>query len=54
MVQKPYGQWTYQKNIALGKYMYKFIIDGVWTLDPDNKKMETDGDGNGNSILIVK
>ncbi|NCD68026.1 glycogen-binding domain-containing protein [Mucilaginibacter agri] len=53
MGQHPYGQWAYQKKLDPGKYLYKFIIDGVWTLDPENKKIETDEQGNSNSILIV-
>ena len=37
-----------------GTYPYKFIIDVVWTLDPENIKAELDDIENINPILIVK
>ncbi|MFN8243279.1 MAG: hypothetical protein U0X40_04410 [Ferruginibacter sp.] len=39
-------------NVALktGKHLYKFIIDGNWTIDKDNRNSEDDGVGNNNSV----
>jgi 1,4-alpha-glucan branching enzyme len=33
-----------------GKYWYKFIVDGGWMTDPDNRLRETDPEGNENSV----
>ncbi|NIM97030.1 MAG: hypothetical protein GTO24_02760 [candidate division Zixibacteria bacterium] len=29
------GTWKKIKMLPQGKYRYKFIVDGVWTLDPN-------------------
>ena len=34
-----------------GKYWYKFIIDGNWSIDYDNMLHENDGMGNENSVF---
>lgn len=36
-----------------GKYWYKFIIDGRWDIDHDNRLQENDGMGNTNSVFYV-
>lgn len=48
------GVWAVKLNLASGKYTYKFVVDGNWTLDPDNPEKEDDGNGNTNSVLVVK
>lgn len=48
-----YGTWIHRVKLPPGKYLYKFIIDGEWVVDPDNINTETDGQGNVNSIVIV-
>lgn len=40
--------------VETGTHRYKFIVDGVWTLDPANPRRESDPFGSENSILIVK
>ncbi len=45
--------WLAQVKLAAGKYQYKFIADGDWSTDPDNKQDENDGRGNVNSVLFV-
>jgi hypothetical protein len=42
--------WTSQVKLVPGKYYYKFIEDGNWTTDPDNRNQENDGEGNTNSV----
>jgi Glycogen recognition site of AMP-activated protein kinase len=42
--------WTRVVKLNPGKYWYKFIINGGWTPDPDNKLNETDHRGNTNSV----
>lgn len=34
-----------------GKHFYKFIVDGEWTVDPLNEQIESDDEGNNNSLL---
>jgi 1,4-alpha-glucan branching enzyme len=42
--------WIAFVNLGPGKYWYKFIVDGNWTIDHDNMLMENDGLGNINSV----
>lgn len=52
--QKSSEGWTYQINLPKGNYPYKFIVDGHWITDPNNKFYQTDNQGHTNSILVVK
>ncbi len=51
---KQNGEWVCRLKLKPGRYHYKFVIDGVWTLDPENTNVELDDNENINSILIVK
>jgi AMP-activated protein kinase-like protein len=42
--------WIAVVPLGPGKYWYKFIIDGGWTIDNDNYWKEDDGMGNTNSV----
>jgi hypothetical protein len=44
--------WVAHISIAPGKYWYKFIIDGNWEIDNDNRLQENDGEGNTNSVYF--
>ncbi len=46
--------WKFKTRLVGGKYHYKFIVDGVWITDPDNKVKEYDNKGNINSVKMVK
>jgi hypothetical protein len=43
--------WIVQVKLDPGKYWYKFIIDGNWQIDTDNRLSENDGLGNTNSVF---
>jgi hypothetical protein len=43
--------WIATVNLVPGKYWYKFIVDGNWTVDTDNRISENDGLGNMNSVF---
>ena len=43
--------WIATVKLEPGKYWYKFIIDGNWTTDTDNRINENDGLGNMNSVF---
>lgn len=49
------GIWTRYENLPVGRYQYKFVIDGVtWKEDPNNPQRTGDGFGGNNSLLVVK
>ena len=45
--------WIANVKLTPGKYWYKFIVDGNWTIDHDNRLNENDGRGNTNSVYYV-
>lgn len=45
-------RWTADVYLADGSYEYKFIVNGMWTLDPGNKDFTRNGD-NLNSVLTL-
>lgn len=50
---KEKGEWRCPLQLEPGTYEYKFIIDGIWTIDPNNPAIKNN-DGNINSVLEVK
>jgi hypothetical protein len=44
--------WIAQVKLGPGKYWYKFIVDGNWMPDNDNRLSENDGMGNTNSVFF--
>lgn len=53
MVKKD-GKWIFPIFLRPGKYTYKFIIDGTWIVDPDNKIWENNEYGTNNSVLWIE
>ncbi|HHE40135.1 MAG TPA: hypothetical protein ENL10_01370 [Candidatus Cloacimonetes bacterium] len=48
------GIWTVIKQLAPGRYEYKFVIDrNTWVKDPNAFEVTDDGYGGYNSVLIV-
>ena len=43
--------WVVSLKLKPGKYSYKYILDGTWTLDPYNKLSEWDNHTTNNSIV---
>jgi hypothetical protein len=39
--------------IPPGRYQYRFIVDGEWTLDPSNNVTENSPTGRTNNVLVV-
>jgi hypothetical protein len=50
---KEAGKWVLPIYLKPGKYTYKFVIDGTWILDPDNKLYEQNEYNTNNSVLWV-
>jgi len=48
---KDKGKWIFPMYLKPGKYVYKFIVDGNWIIDPKNKLFEENGQGTNNSVL---
>jgi hypothetical protein len=44
--------WVASVKLAPGKWWYKFIVDGNWTVDNDNLLRENDGEANINSVYF--
>ena len=40
--------------ILPGRYQYRFIVDGEWTLDPSNDVTEDSSSGRTNNVLVVR
>lgn len=49
-MQKDGNGWSVKVKLRPGKYLYKFVVDGKWTIDDDNKLTENDYKGNTNSV----
>ncbi len=45
------GRWAKKVALPSGKYRYKFIVDGEWTLDSKNSERELNPFGTFDSIL---
>jgi peroxiredoxin len=43
------------RHVAIppGRYQYRFIVDGEWTLDPSNGVTENSSAGRANNVLVV-
>jgi hypothetical protein len=52
-MQKCDSGWYIRMALHPGKYLYKYIIDGRWTIDPQNKEKEANEHGTFNSIVYV-
>jgi hypothetical protein len=47
------GLWLLELEIEPGCYEYKFIVDGVWKVDPLNPERVRNNYGQLNSVLVV-
>lgn len=47
------GLWNKAVVIPPGRYEYKFLVDGNWTLDPRNSQSNPNCFGSCNSVLDV-
>lgn len=47
------GTWRAEIPMGPGYHEYKYIVDGSWTLDPDNPERVRNGLGQLNSVVVV-
>jgi hypothetical protein len=45
------NEWIFKVHLSAGKHLYKFIVDGKWIIDPNNKLWEPNENRTGNSII---
>jgi hypothetical protein len=48
------NEWSISMYLKPGKYLYKFIVDDNWIIDPGNKQWEQNQYGTGNSVLWIE
>ncbi len=53
LVRRDNGYWEKLVKLRPGKYRYKFVVDGEWTLDARNQKCEKNEFGTFDSITEV-
>lgn len=46
--------WVCRLDLAPGKYTYRFLVDGLGLLDPNNSATEDDGNGHTDSVIVIK
>ncbi len=47
-------EWVFPVHLSVGKHLYKFIVDGKWIIDPNNKLWEQNEHGTGNSVIWIE
>ena len=47
------GIYSISIMIARGRHEYKFIVDGVWYIDPKNPECVANDIGSMNSVVVV-
>lgn len=52
-MKKTNNGWELNLYLKEGTHSYKFIVDGEWMLDPDNKVVRPDGMGHANSVMSL-
>ncbi|WP_205503197.1 glycogen-binding domain-containing protein [Rufibacter psychrotolerans] len=53
-MKKEGDDWVFSLHLPVGKNRYKFIVDGEWIIDPDNKLWEQNEHHTGNSIIWIE
>ncbi len=53
-MRKDGDEWVFTVHLSPGKHLYKFVVDGKWIIDPDNKLWEQNQYNTGNSVLWIE
>jgi chromosome partitioning protein len=48
------GCWEKRMRLPHGRYRYKFVVDGEWTVDPKNQASEINAFGSFDSVVEIK
>lgn len=52
-MKKVGDEWIFPLHLSVGKHLYKFLVDGIWIKDPQNKLWEQNEYATGNSIVWI-
>ena len=47
------GWWEKRVALPSGRYRYKFLVDGEWTIDSKNPERETNAFGTFDSVMEI-
>eukprot|EP00271_Cylindrocystis_brebissonii_P010217 TRINITY_DN26343_c0_g1_i1.p1 TRINITY_DN26343_c0_g1~~TRINITY_DN26343_c0_g1_i1.p1 ORF type:complete len:425 (+),score=71.89 TRINITY_DN26343_c0_g1_i1:91-1365(+) len=47
------NRWVLPRQLPIGTYLYKYVVDGNWTINPDAPLTPPDKTGNVNNVLEV-
>lgn len=53
-MKKEGNEWVLTVHLSPGKHLYKFVVDGKWIIDPDNKLWEQNEHDTGNSVIWLE
>ncbi len=53
MTRQNNGAWSIELDLAPGQWIYKFVVDGLWTNDPVAGRSDADGRGGQHSFVFV-
>ena len=48
------GRWAKELSLPLGRYEYRFVVDGEWLCDPAATEQASNPYGDFNSVLVVR
>jgi hypothetical protein len=48
------GVWQRCLDLPPGSYRYRLVIDGQWTVDPHNERVETNPYGELDNVLEIR
>lgn len=53
MIRDEGGKWIAELTLHHGVHEYRFVVDGEWKLDPNNRESVPNPFGESNSLLII-
>ncbi len=54
LMEREGNEWVFAVHLSPGKHLYKFVVDGKWVLDPQNKLWEQNEHNTSNSVLWIQ
>jgi len=54
MKKDPKGLWKKEVMLLPGRYEYKFLVDGRWQIDPENRQLCQNDYGTLNHVIVVE
>jgi dienelactone hydrolase len=51
---KEADRWVCRVDLPSGEYLYQFVVDDEWIIDPDNPSVEDSGNGSVASVLVKR